>query len=315
MASFAPEIIFYIGKFPVTNTIINTILVDGFLLIVALAARSKLALIPGMFQNVIEIIIGGLNSFAQSVAGEKTKQIFPFFMTFFLFILVANWSGLIPGIGTFGIMEAVPGSESETHLVPLIRPLTSDLNATFALAVVSLVATHILAIKELGVRDYLTKFFAFIPFVISIIKGKPNIKINTKNPIDLVVSVVTPLVMVFVGFLELISEFVKAISLSFRLFGNIYAGEVVLNTVQGIFAFLIPIPFLLLEVIVGVVQALVFAMLTMAFMVLLSSSHNEDVKAAGPVDDSERSLTRRGGSSLNQEVHRTGGPARREVRN
>ncbi len=277
MASFAPEIILHIGKFPVTNTIINTILVDGFLLLVAFAARSKLSLIPGKFQSIVEIVIGGLYSFAQGIAGEKTKKIFPFFMTFLLFILIANWSGLVPGIGTFGIAEQVLHEENtQTSIIPFIRPLTSDLNATFALAVVSLIATHVLAIKELGIREYLTKFFAFIPFIISIIKRKPNIKINAKNPIDMVVSVITPLVLVFVGFLELISEFVKAISLSFRLFGNIYAGEVVLHTVQGIFAFLVPIPFLLLEVIVGAVQALVFAMLTMAFMVLLSTSHHEE---------------------------------------
>lgn len=303
MASFAPETIFYIGKFPITNTIINTILVDGFLLLLAYFARSKLALIPGKFQNTVEIVIGGLHDFAQTVAGEKTKNIFPFFMTFLLFILVANWSGLIPGIGTFGIVEEVRhDGESETTIIPLIRPLTSDLNATFALAVVSLFATHILAIRELGIKEYLTKFFAFIPLIISILKGKPNINIDTKSPIDIIVSVVTPLVMVFVGFLELISEFVKAISLSFRLFGNIYAGEVVLHTIQGIFAFLIPIPFLLLEVIVGAVQALVFAMLTMAFMVLLSSSHHEDQKATGPVADSEKSPTRREGSLARGEV-------------
>lgn len=277
--AFAPEVITNIGRFPVTNTVINTILVDGFLLLLALLTRSKLALIPGKFQLVMELIIGGLHDFVESIAGNKTAKVFPFFITFFIFILVANWSGLIPGVTSFGI-EKTEHHEGETltHIVPLIRPLTSDLNATFALALISLGATHLMAIKALGLSEYLSRFFAFIPFIISILKGKPKINIDFKNPLNFVVSIITPLVMVFVGLLELVSEFVKAVSLSFRLFGNIYAGEVVLETVHGIFAFAFPLPFLLLEVIVGAVQSLVFAMLTMAFMIILTTSHHEESK-------------------------------------
>ncbi len=277
MASFAPEVFFHVGKLPITNTVLNTILVDGFLVLLAFMVRSKIALIPGKFQSLMEMFIGGFYNFVEGISGDKTKKIFPFFMTFFLFILVANWSGLIPGIATFGTvhLEEHHGEVTE-HIIPYIRPLTSDLNATFALALVSLFATHILAIRALGISEYLSKFFAFLPFVISLVKGKAKFNFNLKDPIGLVVGVVTPLVMVFVGGLELISELVKAISLSFRLFGNIYAGEVVLETVHGIFAFVFPLPFLMLEVIVGIVQALVFAMLTMAFMVILSTSHHEE---------------------------------------
>jgi F-type H+-transporting ATPase subunit a len=100
MASFAPEVFFQIGKLPITNTVLNTILVDGFLLLIALSVRSKIALIPGKFQSIMEMFIGGLYGFVEGISGNKTKQIFPFFMTFFLFILVANWSGLVPGIAT-----------------------------------------------------------------------------------------------------------------------------------------------------------------------------------------------------------------------
>lgn len=273
MASFAPEVFFHIGKLPVTNTVLNTILVDGFLFALAFLTRSKIALIPGKFQSVMEMAVGGMYNFVEGIAGNKSKKIFPYFMTFFLFILVANWSGLIPGIATFGIGHI---EEGKRHIIPFIRPLTSDLNSTFALALISLVATHLMALKALGPVEYLSKFFAFIPFIISLVKGKAKFNLNFKDPIGLVVSVVTPSVMVFVGGLELISELVKAISLSFRLFGNIYAGEVVLETVQGIFAFVFPLPFMMLEVIVGIVQALVFSMLTMAFMVILSTSHHEE---------------------------------------
>ncbi|KKQ75331.1 MAG: ATP synthase subunit a [Candidatus Woesebacteria bacterium GW2011_GWB1_38_5b] len=283
MASFAPEVIFYIGRFPITNTVINTILVDGFLLLVAFLTRRNLAQVPDKFQNFMEFIVGGLHDFAGSIAGSKIKVIFPFFITFFIFILVANLSGLIPGVGTIGFYEtSITASGQETHFVPLNRPLTSDINATFALAIVSLVATHAYAIKTLGLTDYLTKFFSFIPFLISVAKGKPKNTIDYKDPLSLFISLLTPLVLIFVGFLELLSELVKAISLSFRLFGNIYAGEVVIYTVNDIFAFIFPIPFLILELIVGVIQALVFAMLTMVFMIILSTSHHEESNVADP---------------------------------
>ena len=272
MASFAPEVFFQIGKFPITNTIINTIIVDGFLLILALAVSRKIALIPGKFQNIMEYVVGGLYSFTESIAGERAKQIFPFFMTFFLFILVANWSGLIPGINTFGLIEHDTG---KTHIVPLVRATTSDLNTTLALAIVSLTATHIMSLRSLGLTEYLSRFIPFYPFIISVLKGKPKFKLDTTGPINLIMSFFNPVVLVFVGVLELISEFVKVISLSFRLFGNIFAGEVVLETVSGIFAFLFPLPFLLLEVVVGAVQALVFAMLTLAFMIILTTPHHE----------------------------------------
>ena len=165
-------------------------------------------------------------------------------MTFFLFILIANWSNLIPGIGTFGFIE--PGEHGKTEIIPFIRGTTSDANTTFALAIFSLLATHILAIRAVGIGEYLSRYFSL-------------------NPI-----------MLFVGILEIVSEFTKVISLSFRLFGNIFAGEVVMHTVSSLFAFLAPVPFLLLEVIVGLVQALVFAMLTMVFMSVLMTPHHSE---------------------------------------
>ena len=222
----------------------------------------------------MEFIIGGIHSFVEGIAGEKSKTIFPIFMSFFLFIIVANWSGLIPGIGTFGI-------EEQAEIIPFNRPTTSDLNTTLALAITSLVITNLYAIRKLGFVAYISKFLAFIPFLISLFKGKPKINANLKNPLDFFIAVITPIIMIFVGLLELLSEFIKAISLSFRLFGNIYAGEVVMETVSGIFAFLIPIPFLMMEFIVGAVQALVFAILTMVFMIILSTPHHEESKEVG----------------------------------
>jgi len=276
MASFAPEVFFSIGRFPVTNTVINTILVDGFLLLLVFMTRSRLALIPGKFQILIEHIFSGVHGFIKSIAEEKTDAIFPVFMTFFIVIMVSNYSGLVPGLGTIGIWETeVYHGEVTKHLIPFNRPFTSDINATFALAFISLIITNGYALIKLGPKEYLTKFFAFIPIIISLAQGKIK-KPDLKKPLDIFISVLTPLVMIFVGLLELLSEFVKAISLSFRLFGNIYAGEVVLETAYGLFAFLVPIPFLMLEFIVGAIQALVFAMLTMVFMIILSSAHDSE---------------------------------------
>lgn len=275
MNEFAPEVFLRIGDFPVTNTILNTILVDGFLLLLTFLIVKNLKMVPGKFQSIVEYVIGGLYSFTESIAGEKAKQIFPYFMTFFLFILIANWSGLIPGITTFGILEHVEG---KTRVVPLFRAATSDLNTTLALAIVSLSTTHIMSLRSLGLTEYLSRFVPFFPFLVSVLKGKPKLQIDSSGPTNLVMSFFNPLVLVFVGGLELISEFVKVISLSFRLFGNIFAGEVVLETVSGIFAFVFPLPFLMLEVVVGVVQALVFSMLTLAFMIILTTPHHEESK-------------------------------------
>lgn len=241
MVSFAAEPIFFLGNFAVTNAFLDTLLVDFIIILMIIVINKNMSLIPGFFQNVIETVIDGFYNLTKSVAGERVDKIFPFFATFFLFILLANWTGLIPGLTAIGIRE-------EEHLIPLFRSATSDFNVTFGLALVSAVATHGLSISTLGIKEYLSRYFSL-------------------NPIFL-----------FVGFLEIVSEITKVISLSFRLFGNIFAGEVVLGTISTLFAFLFPLPFLMLETIVGLVQALVFAMLTMAFMTILTTPHSEGSK-------------------------------------
>lgn len=244
MVSLTAEPIFHYGSFAITNTLLDAIFVD--LILIALLVTVKLTnkMIPNFFQNIIEIIISTFYDLTEQIAGERTKKIFPFFMSFFLFILIANWSELIPGFSSFGLKN---GKE----IIPFFRSLTSDLNATLALAIFSAVATHAMSIGTLGIKGYLGRYFS-------------------KNPINL-----------FVGILEIIGEFTKIISLSFRLFGNIFAGGVVLGLISGIFALFAPVPFFLLEVIVGLVQALIFAMLTMVFMSILTTPHNAEAHAEG----------------------------------
>jgi F-type H+-transporting ATPase subunit a len=159
-------------------------------------------------------------------------------MGFFVFILVTNFTALMPGFGTIFVKH---GKES----ISLFRSATSDINTTLALAIVATVATQVLAIRTVGIKGHVARYLSW-------------------NPIFL-----------FVGLLELLSVFTNIISLSFRLFGNIFAGEVVLSTISAIFAFLLPLPFIGLEIIVALVQALVFAILTMGFMSILMTAHNE----------------------------------------
>lgn len=245
MASFAAEPIVHIAQIPITNTLLHMLIVDGLILGGAFYLKNKLSLVPGMFQNIFELLVSNFYSLTETIAEKRTAKIFPYFMTFFLVILVANWTSLIPGVGTIGFIEEAHG-ETKSHIIPLIRGATSDINVTLGLALVSVVATHIMSVQTLGIKEYLSRYFSL-------------------NPLNL-----------FIGVLEIISEITKVISLSFRLFGNIFAGEVVLLTVSTIFAFIIPIPFLMLEIIVGLVQALVFSMLTMVFMALLTTSHNAE---------------------------------------
>lgn len=234
-----PEILGYIGWLPLTNTLIVSWITILLLSIFAILTSKKITQVPSGLQSFFEPIIETGFQTVEDLAGSKKAYVFfPFIMTFFLYIITANWLGLMPGFGTILFDHK-----------PLLRSINSDLNMTLALALTSAFFTHFFAIRYLGFLGYLKKWF-------------------TLNPIFL-----------FVGILELVGEVTKIVSLSFRLFGNIFAGEVVLMTVSTIAswtAFLIPLPFYFLEIIVGFVQAAVFMMLTLVFMVLLSEKHGEE---------------------------------------
>ena len=237
----AAEKLFSIGSFPVTNSLVTTWIVTLLLIAFAYFATRKIQAVPGFLQNIAESMVEAFQDLVSSVAGEKTKVFLPIITTFFFFIIVGNYFGLLPGVGSIGLYQQ-PGTTNQVPVfVPFFRSINSDLNTTLALAIVSLFATHYLSIKYLGLGGYLGKFFSL-------------------NPIFL-----------FVGLLEIVSEITKLFSLSFRLFGNVFAGEVLLTTASTkLFAIIVPIPFYFLELLVGFVQALIFAMLTLVFMVILT---------------------------------------------
>ena len=253
--TLAAEKIFSFGPIPITNSFISTWIVTLALISFALVSTHKVALIPQGIQNFAEFVVETFQNFVTPIAQKKSKIFFPIVASFFFFILVGNYFGLLPGVGSVGFFlpadashQAMQAGEIENGqkvFIPLLRSINSDLNTTVALALVSAVATHYFAIKYLGLGGYLGKFFSL-------------------NPIFL-----------FVGLLEIVSEITKVFSLSFRLFGNVFAGEVLLQTASTkLFAFIIPIPFYFLEILVGFVQALIFAVLTLGFMVILTQKES-----------------------------------------
>ncbi len=236
----AAEKIIQIGPLPVTNSLITTWIVMVVIIAFAYFAGRKIKKVPDKLQNFAEIIIETLYSTMENLAGERTKRIFPIVATFFIFIVVSNYLGLLPGIGTIGIHETHDGKEV---FVPLFRSANSDINLTLSLALVSVGVTHYFSITTLGIVEYLKRYISLNP------------------------------VLLFVGLLEIVAEITKVISLSYRLFGNIFAGEALLTTISGLFAFFVPLPFMALELLVGFVQATVFMMLTLVFMVILTEKH------------------------------------------
>ncbi len=229
--SLGAEEIFRLGNFPVTNTLLLSTIAVLILAIIAILSRRRLALVPNGLQNLIEFIIESVLQMMDSVLGErrKSEKYLPIVGTIFVFIVFSNWLGLMPGIGSIGLRE---GSQFK----PLFRSPASDLNFTMGVAIVTVLAINILGAKALGWRPHLSKFFNF---------GSP--------------------VGFFVGILELISEFAKVISFSFRLFGNVFAGEVLLTITAFLVPYVVPLPFLFLEIFVGFIQALIFSMLALVF--------------------------------------------------
>lgn len=240
--SIAAEKLTEIGGLPITNSLLTTFVVSLFLIILAVVVKVKLSFVPGKLQSLFEMIIGSLYDLAKSVSPKTAPEFFPLAATFFLFILFSNWFGLLPGISGIGIEHVVHG---ETEFIPFFRAATADLNTTIALALVSLAAVQYFGIKHIGLKLHIGKFISF------------------KSPIDF-----------FVGILEFIGEFSKIISFAFRLFGNVFAGEVLLTVITALIPILLPLPFLGLEIFVGFIQAVVFSVLTMVFISSAVEAHH-----------------------------------------
>jgi F-type H+-transporting ATPase subunit a len=253
----------------ITNSFLTMLLVMLFLIILGSIVARRAQLIPGRLQSVVEIVVEFLLGLVEGTAGKKLgRRIFPLIGGLFIFIIVANYTGLLPGIGTIGIwhegkhalVAASEGATGTEHggrtLVPLFRPPSADLNMTLAMALISYVAFQVAGISAHGVWGRI-KHMANPPFLLPI---------------------------------EIISELSRIVSLSFRLFGNIFAGETLLTVMYGlanaikitVVGLVIPVIFLYLEVLFGFIQALIFAVLTLIYIALASAhEHEEEHEAEG----------------------------------
>lgn len=265
-----------IGEFYWTNTLTATVLVDLVLLILALiirgAVKSGKEVLDG-FAGTVEALIEVLYNLTESTAGRFAKTIFPYFATITFMVLVANWMELIPGVDSIGILEqsdhgypiepvlgfvnTIVKTTAEGHgdatftLIPFVRVVTTDLNFTLGLALISVVMTQVIGVRARGTK-YFGKFI--------------NVKTLFSKPVFGVIDF-------GVGILETVSEFSKILSFSFRLFGNIFAGSVLLFVIGSLVPVFAQSIFLMLEFFIGLIQALVFGMLTMVFMSQATHGH------------------------------------------
>ncbi|OGH70101.1 MAG: ATP synthase F0 subunit A [Candidatus Magasanikbacteria bacterium RIFCSPHIGHO2_02_FULL_51_14] len=246
-----PEPLFQIGGLTITNTIVNVWVAIVIFFILGVFIKRGIRLKPGKLQNACEYILELILPYFDQVTGDrkKTVKFLPIVGSIFFFILLSNWLGLLPGTGSI-----LFGGE------PLLRPAATDLNLNLAMALVAVIGSHLYGFAAVGIFTHIGKFIQIKNLVTSVTKGP--------------LAIFTAIIEFFVGILEIISEIAKVISLSFRLLGNIFAGEVLLSVMSALAAFLIPTPFMALELLVGLIQATVFAMLTLTYLtVAVSEPH------------------------------------------
>ena len=244
------ETVLHIGEFPVRNTLLMAWMAMGVLILLGLRLKaSRYKLIPGRFQAFMEIVVEGLYDFFYAIFGDEktTRRFLPVVATMFLFIIVANWMGILPGVGSILIKGEHAGHEA---MLPLFRSMNADVNMTLIYAIVAVVLAQVVGLATLGILPHMGKYF--------VMPWKKPYGIGT-----------------FVGLLEFVGEFARIASFTFRLFGNIFAGEVLLVVMSFLVPYLVPIPFLGLEIFVGFIQAMVFAMLTAVFLKMAMESHGE----------------------------------------
>ena len=251
-----PAPIVEIGKVAVTNSMLVTWIVAAGIIVFAQAATRRITPVPSGIQNFWEWLVESLYNFLESIIGrDLVKKTFWFFATIFIFILFVNWFGLLPGVGTIGWGHHDLATGMFHVDRPLLRGGNADLNMTTAMAAIFFLLWIVWAIQANGVGGFLLHIF------------------GPKGETSGFLKIVMVVIFFMVGWLEVVSILFRPISLSFRLFGNIYAGESILeamSTMVPALSWLIPIPFYFMEILVGIVQALVFMLLTAVFTLLIA---------------------------------------------
>lgn len=240
--SLAPEVIFNYGALAITNSLYSAgFIVIALIFLINSFVKNISIFKPSKFQLSIEWVYGLLKNMTEGVLGKETQKYWAFLLTFFVFILFSNWFGLLPTTGNIGFWHIVEGKK---ELIPFFRAPTSDISATMALALISIISINVFGFRAHKFK-YFKKYF------------------DICNPINF-----------FVSILEIISELGKVISFTFRLFGNVFAGEVLLIVISGISFGIATLPFYGLEIFIGFIQAFVFLMLTTVFINLAINSHH-----------------------------------------
>ena len=250
--------------FPITNSMVVTWIVAAALIAFAQIATRRMSEVPGGAQNLAEWLLEWLYGFLESIIGAHlTRRTFWFFATIFIFILAANWVGLFPGAGTIGWgHHTAHGFEVDR---PLLRAANADLNMTLAMALVFCACWFVWALQEVGPRGVLHELFA------------------PKGETTGVLRLLMAAVFFAAGLLEVISILFRPVSLSFRLYGNIFAGENMLEAMARLvpgLGWLLPVPFYFLELLVGLVQAMVFMLLTAVFTLLICQHETAEPASA-----------------------------------
>ncbi len=287
-ASVKGECLFDICGFPVTNSMLTTwifafVVIALFRLLIPGGAK----LSPGWGQQILEGIIDGLRSIFEPLMGKKAfAEAFPLLLGFFAYILIMNWSGLLPGVGSVGEMQSAKNvTETAAYVsegfravdsspgvyekfVPFLRPANTDLNTTLALAVISFGAWIYFVVKYVGVGGFIKETFG-----------------NKADRREIALPIYLSLFLVFfaVGCIDIVSIIMRLLSLSFRLFGNNFGGEVLLENMHELAiglprwaSWVIPIPFYLLEMLIGLIQAFLFSLLTAVYIGLLTGQHERE---------------------------------------
>jgi F-type H+-transporting ATPase subunit a len=257
------EPVFHIGSFNVTNSLINSWLTVIVIFLLAFFIKLNTKKVPGKFQVFFEIILDGALKLCDQITHSRkiTEKIFPLVFTIFMFVLVNNWLGILPFVGSIGFYEEIENGAKV--FVPLFRGGTADINTTLALSLMSVIGSNIFGVFSIGLWKTINKYVKLseLGSIFTKIRKEPSVLLLA--PISF-----------FVGLIELIGEMAKVASLSFRLFGNIFAGEVLLSSMAAIFAFVLPTPFLFLEVFVGLIQAIIFSLLAAVYFTIAAQDHS-----------------------------------------
>jgi F-type H+-transporting ATPase subunit a len=253
-----------------TNSVFVALVVTGLILWFVRRAMKNVEMVPGRKQNLVEYVVEFLYQQVENILGPKiTKQAFPLLATIFIYVTIANWFGLLPGVGTIGFNAHQEGLSASHIETPILRPATADMNLTLGIALCSFMVWMYITVKEVGVWGFIVHTF------------------GPKGGMKGFMGMVLGAIFFFVGWIEIVSILVRPVSLSLRLYGNIFAGENLLHSMGGLgelftsspfwklfFSVLFQLPFYFLELLVGVLQGMVFAMLNVVY-IKLSTTHDE----------------------------------------